>query len=248
LLNVRPAPIASILKKILRVRRKVIKTHWGSFWVDPVSNLGRALCRDGIYEPGMLKTIEKYLSAGDTFIDLGANEGYFTVLAARQVGPDGCVLAIEPQSRLLPVINQNLRLNDVTSVTVLNVALTDVQGPVTIHLASDTNTGASGQYRMTKYKLKTQDAKGRTLAQVLDDERLSTVDLIKIDIEGAEYEVLLGSSEIFMQGRVRAIALELHPTILEARGKNVDEITRMLTDNGYQAVSGFGNTVWERRV
>lgn len=114
-----------------------------------------------------------------------------------------------------------------------------------IHLAADTNTGASGQHRMARYRLATQEVRGKTLNQIMDEQNLAFVDLMKVDIERAEYEVILGSLEVFRQGRIRAIALELHPTILEAQGKEAANITTVLIESGYRMVPSFGNSVWE---
>lgn len=192
----------------------------------------------------MEKTLEKYLPSGATFVDLGANEGYFTVIGAKHCGSGGRVVAIEPQERLLPVISQNLRLNGVEWASVLNLAVTDKQGMVTIHLAADTNTGGSGLHRSARYRLPTQQVVARTLAQVLDDQRLAHVDLMKVDIEGFEYEAMLGSPKVFSQHRVRALAMELHPTILANRNKEIVDITKMLADCNYSMTNAFGNTVW----
>jgi FkbM family methyltransferase len=76
----------------------------------------------------MRLTIEEYLPAEGVFLDLGANEGYFTVIAARRCGPSGHVIAIEPQPRLLPILEENIRLNELNknNVRLLNVAVTDV--------------------------------------------------------------------------------------------------------------------------
>src|ERR1700682_327502 len=121
LMRVRPSSLASLLKRVLGIRRTVIDTPHGRFWVDPISNLGIALSRHGSYESGMQKTLEKFLPSGATFVDLGANEGYFTVIGANEGGPRGRVVAIEPQKRLIPVIAENLRLNGVEWASVLNV-------------------------------------------------------------------------------------------------------------------------------
>jgi len=244
LMRLRPAPLASLVKRALRIGRVVVETPQGKFWVDPVSILGLQLSFHEQYEPGMQKTLHAFLSRGATFIDLGANEGYFTVIAAKLCGACGRVVAIEPQERLLPVITENLRLNGTEWARVLNVAVTDAQGMVTIHLAADTNTGGSGLHRSTKYPLPTQQVAARTLTQILDEEQMLHVDLMKIDIEGFEYEALLGSVELFRQHRVRALALELHPTILADRGKDVADITKMLADCNYKLTQDFGNTVW----
>ena len=111
--------------------------------------------------------------------------------------------------------------------------MTDVPGEMTLHLAPNINSGASGLYRMTKYRVPTQTVAARTLAQILDDEKLSRVDLMKVDIEGFEYEALLGSRSVFAEMRMRVLALELHPTILAKRGKEMSDIVTMLDVTGY---------------
>jgi FkbM family methyltransferase len=244
LIRVRPAPLASLLKRGLGIGRTVVNTPNGRFWVDPISNLGTALSRYGSYESGMQKVLEKYLSPGATFFDLGANEGYFTVMGAKRCGASGRVVAIEPQERLLPVIAENLRLNGVEWVSVWNVAVTNSSGLATIHLTPDMNTGASGLSRSAKYRVPTQQVATRTLAQLLDYEGLTHVDLMKVDIEGFEYEALLGSPEVFGQHRVQVLALELHPTILANRNKDVEDITKMLAGCDYKMTDACGNTVW----
>lgn len=75
--------------------------------MDPVSTLGLSLMRTGTYEEDMVAVLEKYVSRGSIFIDLGANEGYFSVVAAPLVGAEGRVLAIEPPHHLSDVIVAN---------------------------------------------------------------------------------------------------------------------------------------------
>ena len=244
LLNVRPAPLASFLKRCLSVQRITIETPYGRFWVDPISNLGAALSRDGVYESGMSQTLQRHMPVGGTFVDLGANEGYFSVVIGRHAGPLSRILSIEPQNRLIPVIEKNLQLNGIDCAVILNAAITDDATQVTIHLAADTNTGASGSHKMAKYSLPSQTAEGMTLAQALDKAGLATVDLMKVDIEGGEYEALMGSQEVFRDRRVRAIALELHPSILASRGLSADTIESMLSSFGYQRETSFNNSVW----
>lgn len=243
LINIRPAFLSAALKKLFSVRRTLIHTADGVFFLDPVSNLGFEITRTGEYEPGMARILRKHLFEGSTFVDLGANEGYFTVLGAACCGSAGTVLAIEPQMRLLDIIAENLRLNNIQGVRIANVAVTDHSGTAVLHLASDTNSGSSGLHRVTKYKVPTQDVKATTLSQLLSEERIQTVDLLKVDIEGFEYEALLGSKDLFKQQRVRALALELHPWILRARGKDIDDITSMLRICGYSPTKEF-ESVW----
>lgn len=244
LMRIRPSFIAAWLKPLLGVKRLAAETPQGTFWVDPVSVLGITLTNEGIYESGMIKTLKKFLHPGCCFVDLGANEGYFTVIGARLCGEAGRVIAIEPQHRLLPVIEENVRVNSVPNVSVVNVAVRAETSTVEMQLTPSTNNGGSGFGRLTRYRLPTQQVSMQTLAQVLDAQSAPRIDLLKVDIEGFEFEALLGSSQVFEQRRVRALALELHPTLLAGRGKRAEDITEMLERCGYALSESFGNRVW----
>lgn len=244
LMRIRPSFIAAWLKPLLGVKRLAAETGYGTFWVDPVSVFGIKLTNKGVYEDGMIKTLEKFLHPGSCFVDLGANEGYFTVIGARLCGDTGRVLAIEPQLRLLPVIEENMRLNNVANVTLVNVAIGDQPGTVEMQLTPSTNNGGSGFGRRSRYKLPTQQIAMQTLAQVLDGQAATEIDLMKVDIEGFEYEALLGSPHVFEQHRIKALALELHPTLLSERGKDAGDIEAMLKRCGYRCEEAFGNPVW----
>src|SRR5919199_6399489 len=103
LMRVRPAQLGDVLKKLLRVRRRYVRSATGqTFWLDPVTVLGLHLMSEGLHEPQMCKLFELILRPGDCVIDVGGNEGYFSVLASALV-KHGQVHCIEPQSRLQPI-------------------------------------------------------------------------------------------------------------------------------------------------
>src|SRR5437763_397758 len=80
LLRIRPAQLGDFVKRILRIRRRYIATSWGGlFWVDPVSVFGQDLLNQQIYEPNLTQIVHGLLSEGQTFIDVGANEGYYSI-------------------------------------------------------------------------------------------------------------------------------------------------------------------------
>ena len=243
LLRVRPAAIASWAKRLLRIRRTVVTTAAGQFWADPASHLGLRLIEQGEYEPEMAAVLDQLLTPGQTFVDLGANEGYFSVLGARLVGPTGRVIAIEPQPRLTPVLERNIALNRLTNVSLVSVAVSDTAGTAALYMAPDTNTGSTGLTRATRYSVGTTTVPTRTLAEVVAEVGLQTIDLLKVDIEGFEYEAILGSADLFRAGRVRTVALELHPWILERRGLDPDQILAVFHDAGYAPDPRFTNLV-----
>jgi FkbM family methyltransferase len=162
--------------------------------------------------------IADFLKPGATFLDMGANEGFFTVMGAKLCGPHGRVVAVEPQNRMIPVIQENLRLNGLNNVRIVNAAVSDTAGAGTIHLFPNINTGASGMTHTPRYRVPTQTVATGTLTQILDDENLPHVDLMKVDIEGYEWEMIHGSLEAFSTHRVRSMAMEVHNEILQRRG------------------------------
>jgi FkbM family methyltransferase len=233
LCRVRPAFVGSFLKKVLRIRRRVVETSQGRFFVDPASEFGRALCSPRGYEPQLISSLQTLLKAGDTFVDVGANEGFYSILASRLVGASGIVICVEPQSRLQAILFRNIAENAAHNVHVFQRAIGDAVGIATLCITPDVNTGASGLFRMTRYKLPTESVPQTTLTNLLKLLNLPRIKLMKIDIEGFEYEAVLGSRELFEQGVIEHLALELHPHILKARGKREADILDFLTASGY---------------
>jgi FkbM family methyltransferase len=243
LLKVRPAPVASFLAAVLRLnKRRLVRSKHATLFIDPVSNFGAAILK-GEYEPKMREVLRRYLSPGGVFIDLGANEGYFSVLASDMVGSTGTVVAIEPQSRLQHVIYTNLQVNDCFNVRVIRCAVSNKTGKVRLSLAPKVNTGSS-IFRPTKYSLPTEEVRSFCLSDLIYRLGLTRCDLMKVDIEGAEYDVFLSAAEILRKGVFQNIALEIHRSILEHRGLSADDLHKHMVECGYELHTDLGNWVY----
>jgi FkbM family methyltransferase len=190
----------------------------------------------------MTQILKTYLKPQSVFIDLGANEGYFSVIASKLVKSQGKVFAIEPQSRLQPIIKENINLNSCNNIQVLQVAISGKSETVTLFVSPDMNTGSTSLIQTTAYSLPKQEVTSITLAEFFQMHEIDTCDLIKIDIEGYEYEAIMKSPELFRTRRFKAIALELHPYYLEKRGLSGETITSFLSDCGYSIASSSSNT------
>lgn len=223
----------------------MITTNEGVFWVDPASDAGLELAEKGVYEPSTLEVIKRLLHPGDTFVDIGANEGYFTVVASRLVGPTGRVLAVEPQIRLGNVLSRNLSENHCENVDVVQAAISDRSGTATLHLAPDMNNAASGLASAARYRVATQPTRLMTLADALARVPGSRP-VVKMDIEGFEYEAIHGSEAIFRSGTVRVLIMEPHDHILRMRGLDVEAPPRLLRECGYQQLDICEGRVWAR--
>lgn len=248
LLKVRPAFVGSFLKKVLLINRSVVETNYGKFFVDPVSNFGNAIVSDHAYEEEVIESLEGILKPGDTFLDLGANEGFFSILASKIVGSEGKVIAIEPQSRLQSVLVRNIAENNAFNINVYQRVISDSQGVANLTLSPDMNTGSSGLVRVTKYKTATEDIIQLTFKQFIDQLNVKKIKLMKIDIESFEYEAVLGSKESFKTDLVENIALELHPDILKSRGKSGSEIVDFLISAGYKENKKYRNLILTKEI
>ena len=234
-----------LLKRLLGARRETVTVSTGAFFLDPASYLGLALLTEGKYDPGTSSAILHYLRAGMTFMDVGANEGYFSVLAAAVIGPSGRIVSVEPQTRLQEVLRENLRLNGISNATIVAAAISDQEGTALLHVSPDVDTGATGLQLEYKYKVPTQQTSTITLHQLFDRAAVHTCDVMKMDIESFEHEAILGSPEIFAERRVRTLIVEVHDRLLRLRGKDAGEIKIFLSACGYKDRSSpSGNTVY----
>jgi len=231
--RVRPAPLQALLVGALRLDRKqTVELEGIRLRVNPASVEGSAMVR-GAYEPAMTSVLRQYLRVGGSFLDLGANLGYFAVLASRLVGPLGTVVAVEPQGRLQQLLLENVQANDCWNVRLVRALVGAQSGTSRLHLASSLNTGASSMFRSVRYWQPTEVVTCLTLEALLDRVGLRAVDLVKIDIEGAEFDVLMAAERVLRSGVLRAIAVDVHTSILARRGLSPRALHEHLVRCGY---------------
>jgi FkbM family methyltransferase len=164
--------------------------------------------RSGKYEPHLTAVFERYCQPGMTVVDVGANLGYYSLLAAHLVGPDGRVVALEPNSENCRLLLSSLRLNSVTNVELLPVAA-DVS-PGWAYYA--THVGSNGGLVDGRDLLARPGTVVPTFA--LDDLVSGPVAFLKMDVEGAEGRVVEGATRIIEHDRP-IITTELKEEMLQ---------------------------------
>ena len=246
LTRIRPTIIGAWIKSAMRIKRREVQTRLGIFSIDPASCFGLILIENGVYEPETVQTLQTFLKEGGVFFDVGANEGYHTVIASRIVGPKGRVFAIEPQSRLQSALQKNLELNQCTNVTLIKSAISDKEGRAILFLLPDTNSGASGLIRATKYRVPTEQVNTVTLEKLFATYSVDICDLMKVDIEGFEPEAILGSASLFESRRIRAMALEPTAHLAQKRGHKPEQLTLFLEQRGYRLNPAFDNNAYRQ--
>jgi FkbM family methyltransferase len=217
-------------------RMKVSRSLGGwSFHCDLRDSIAREVCFTGRYEPQETALVRALLKPGMTFVDVGANWGYFTLLAAHQVGTSGKVISLEPDPRLFPIFADNIALNRLTHVTALEVAAGGERGTLTL-AGFNERDGNFGLSRVVEreYSNKHQfQVAARTLDDILTDLRIARVDLLKMDIEGAEGFALRGMRYSLANRRVQRILLELHPAQLAEHGQSSAALIEKLQKSGF---------------
>lgn len=186
----------------------------------------------GRYEPQETAVVTAVLKPGQTFVDVGANWGYFTLLGAKAVGPAGRVVAVEPDPRLYALLNTNVAANRFGNVTPVLAAA--AAGPGEVRLAGfDADAGNWGLTRLDEGGALT--ARATSVDAELDALGVGPVDLLKMDIEGAEDVALDGMAAGLRSGRYARLLVELHPALLAARGSSGRAVVDKLTAAGYAA-------------
>lgn len=217
----RPAVIeVNVGEKSFKLRLLPILRHYGS------TAIYVQRCE---YEP-FLKYCDRLVTNGAVVIDCGANQGIYACALGALVGPNGRVYAFEPQVYAVEALLQNIRLNGFPQVSVDQAAISNDNGTALLDLSSGPVCAS-----ILKNAGRTKMISVPTLSLTSFAERvdLRRLDLIKMDIEGAEYDALVGAS---------AIIARFKPTIvLEAAPKDIsipvekrwDAIVKLLTSYGY---------------
>ena len=181
----------------------------------------------GVFEPSETILFKELLAQGDTFIDIGAHIGWYTTIGSKLVG-NGNVVAFEPyKSNVLP-LKENLTLNNCANVVVLEVALGDQEGTLTL-ASSD---GDSGSVTALPWA---HDGRSQVplvaLDEVIVDVDIRSAALIKIDVEGWEAHVIRGGGRT-MSGAKRVL-VEINRPALEKAGSSQEEIFDLLRGAGF---------------
>lgn len=197
--------------------------------------LGFAL---GTTEEEEQRTLARVLKPGHVFYDVGANKGFYAVIAARLVGPQGSVHAFEPFDDSVLAIEDNTRLNGFQNVTVWPVAVSDTAG-----IGNLVTNGEDFEFRLSTSLNAREEVDPRAvqvevveLDQLVNEGRLPPPDVVMIDVEGAEVAVLRGMAGILRSHRPTVLC-EVHWLKAE-----IDEVLEdLLYPMGYVATQLDGS-------
>jgi FkbM family methyltransferase len=190
----------------------------------------------GTYESARIRGLASATTQGAVVYDVGANVGIYSLLASVRVGPSGSVYAFEPLERNLRYLRRHIALNNLQNCLVVESAVSNTEG---------TRSFAAATYESSMARLSPHgeiSVASTTLDScIYGEKRLRPPDIIKIDVEGAELEVLEGSNRAIAEFRP-TIFCEIHGTRLHA------ECRSFLLAKGYRVTDGYGQLTATRDI
>jgi FkbM family methyltransferase len=151
----------------------------------------------------------------DIVVDIGAHIGRYTIISSKRIGPNGKVVAIEADPANFEMLNRNVNLNKLTNVTSLNYAVYSNQTKLKLYLPGKQSGFTIYNTIMVnrgKHQGKFIEVSGNTLDNLLEQNKINfaNINWIKIDVEGAEFEVLKGAQNVLSKSNDIAILIEIH--------------------------------------
>lgn len=190
----------------------------------------------GAFEPQETAEVRRRLKPGMTFLDVGANVGYFTLLAASRVGREGRVFSVEPSPYAYERLTASVRANGLSQVKAFQMGLSARAGELNLYVppASDgfhSPTMSAGWETVVRVPV-------RPLDDCLDEWGVNAVDLMKLDVEGHEAQILEGASRSLAAGRIRAMLCEFNDHWLRQQGSSPGELHDALLRVGFEDPEG----------
>ncbi len=189
----------------------------------------------GSFEPNEFAFLDRVVKPGMTFVDIGANEGLFSLFAARRVGAGGRVIAAEPSSRERRRLEANLARNRIANVTVVPHAIGDRPGSARLQIATGVHAGHNTLGAFTYDDVSAvdyEDVPVETLDALAERLAIGKLDVVKIDVEGAELKVLQGAAGLLRRTRP-ILLIEANEGALLGQGASSAAVVALLEELGF---------------
>jgi FkbM family methyltransferase len=193
----------------------------------------------GVYETDIVALMSELLQVGDTFLDVGANVGYLSAVAASLVGPAGQVHSFEPVPKYFAALSRMAEINPAHQVCVNQQALGDASGTANIAVTNLANMGWNTlvpEFMAAGTVDETVEVPVGRLDDYIETHALDNIALIKIDVEGYEFPALRGLSRILAQPDRRCpILCEIAPSAYPLLNTSLAELRDWMRTHGYEA-------------
>jgi FkbM family methyltransferase len=197
-------------------------------------HVGGAIIRSGYYEARTVRLIESLLAPGMVFVDVGTHVGQYTLVASALVGSSGAVHSFEPDPATFAWFASNVRRNRLANVRANHAAVAAKAGKLKLYLSSVNDIGSNSLEKPPNFSGRVCDVDCVVLDDYLAGGGVSRVDLMKIDVEGAEGEVLAGASKLLSSADRPVLILEFEEERQVAFGRSCEELAASVCGYGYE--------------
>jgi FkbM family methyltransferase len=180
------------------------------------------------------KIIDSLLEQGEVFWDIGANIGYFTLVAASVLKNRGQIVSFEPARVAFERLQDNISLNNFNNIIIYKLAVTDRSGEGVLYLSGNLADSGANLFHPGKDQTQQEICKTVSLDRFSQEQGLQAPDFIKMDVEGAELAALRGAGNILANTRP-LLLIEMEEKTLKAAGTDKSAIVNFLRGFGYQA-------------
>ena len=237
--RIRPSLLAIPLARLLAPdpRRRIVDTPMGlRLYIDPLTHLGKVIAESGEYEPETVEVYKQLVVPGAVVLDIGANEGVFSALAAKLAGPTGFVLSVEPQSRLRNIIEINMRLNGAQHFSILTAAMGGSESTdAHLSIAPSLNSGSSSFVHRSRLYQQTEPVRFTGVDELCRSAGSRHFDLVKVDVEGYEHRVVEVLMPLLREGRIGALLVDYHDQLLRQQGIRACDVHRQIMESGFES-------------
>jgi FkbM family methyltransferase len=210
----------------------VMPYHGGHIQLDTRSFIEWSIYMYGGFDRSALALLKPLIGTGMVALDVGANVGVYTLAFARWVGSEGAVHSFEPHPRLRERLTGNVALNNLRHVTVVPAAVGPTPGEATLFASTGNNQGTASLRPVLADLSEHFTCPVTTLDAYVKAERIARVDVLKVDVEGADFGVLQGASKTIERDHP-VIFVEVAPSRMASFGASPRDLRRLLADAGY---------------
>jgi len=201
------------------------------FYLDPNDFVAQeAYAKTISYDPTTTILLKKLLKKGMNVINIGANIGYFTLLAAREVGTEGKVFSFEPFPNSVSLLKQNIDVNKYKNIEVIEMAVSNKSGTVKLSIENSSLFHIISEKILEE--LDTIDVNVTSIDQFLS-ERNTKIDFMIIDAEGSEPFILDGMKKTLDSMPNMEILIEYNPHTLKLSGSDGKTLLKKIKDLGF---------------
>ncbi|MBI3450698.1 MAG: FkbM family methyltransferase [Acidobacteria bacterium] len=224
-----------LLEKL--VGKAVYEVDGVALRLSPLAVLDRKLITREGHDPLVVENILRSLGGGGHFIDVGANIGYMTLVAARALGGRGRVFAFEPSPREFKTLLENIEMNHVSNVTPIEKGIGPARSESTLYVAYKDNPGMNSRLRIRTYA-SPMTVSFVPVAEAMTADDLARVACVKIDVEGDEMSVLDAFEPVMGLMKRATFIVEITRRYLEQAGRSPEELYAFFGRHGFTPLVG----------